>query len=142
MKITLFLSVENTVLQRWSGMFLLKNYGKPQKYLRECEEIYVKSALSQGLCVIFLINGFIFFKSSDGVFLAADYSQLELRILAHLSQDVKLIRILNSDGDVFRQIAAQWKNLDEKAVTDQQRQEAKQVGNLLIYLCSLSYLRE
>lgn len=81
------------------------------------------------MCIIVKTDGFIFLKTSDGVFLAADYSQLELRILAHLSQDAKLIRILNSDGDVFRQIAAQWKNLDEKAVTDQQRQEAKQVGN-------------
>lgn len=69
----------------------------------------------------------------DGVFLAADYSQLELRVLAHLSQDAKLICILNSDGDVFRQIASQWKNLDKKAVTDQKRQEAKQICYGMIY---------
>ncbi|PIK47985.1 hypothetical protein BSL78_15133 [Apostichopus japonicus] len=68
-----------------------------------------------------------------GLLLAADYSQLELRILAHLSQDVKLIRILNADGDVFRQIAAQWKNIEERDVTDKQRQEAKQICYGMIY---------
>ncbi|PIK33249.1 hypothetical protein BSL78_29937 [Apostichopus japonicus] len=68
-----------------------------------------------------------------GLLLAADYSQLELRILAHLSQDVKLIRILNADGDVFRQIAAQWKNVEERDVTDKQRQEAKQICYGMIY---------
>lgn len=75
-------------------------------------------------CHFILLHTFLL---AGGLLLAADYSQLELRILAHLSQDVKLIRILNADGDVFRQIAAQWKNVEERDVTDKQRQEAKQV---------------
>ncbi len=63
-----------------------------------------------------------------GVLLAADYSQLELRMIAHLSQDAKLISILNGGGDVFKTIAAQWKGVEVKHVTATQRQQAKQVG--------------
>ncbi len=59
--------------------------------------------------------------------LAADYSQLELRVIAHLSQDRKLISILNAGGDVFKTIAAQWKGVDVEDVTGEQRQQAKQV---------------
>ena len=60
--------------------------------------------------------------------LGADYSQLELRVIAHLSGDRKLISILNNDGDVFKMIAAQWKNTLPEAVTAEERQHAKQVS--------------
>lgn len=50
------------------------------------------------------------------VILAADYSQLELRILAHLSKDQKLTRILNEGKDVFKSIAASWKRTDVEQV--------------------------
>ena len=58
---------------------------------------------------------------------AADYSQLELRVIAHLSADRKLLNILNSGGDVFKLIASQWKMADIADVTPEQRQQAKQV---------------
>ena len=64
---------------------------------------------------------------TGGVILAADYSQLELRVIAHLSGDRKLISILNNDGDVFKMIAAQWKNTLPEAVSTEERQHAKQV---------------
>ena len=44
--------------------------------------------------------------------LAADYSQLELRILAHLSGDERLTKILNDGKDVFKAIAAKWKRVE------------------------------
>lgn len=62
-----------------------------------------------------------------GLILAADYSQLELRILAHLSRDRRLLQVLNSGEDVFKSIAAEWKMVDPKSVDDRMRQEAKQV---------------
>ncbi len=68
-----------------------------------------------------------------GVFLAADYSQLELRILAHMSGDEKLKRFLNSDGDVFRMIAGEWLGLAASSVSDHQRQETKQVCYGMLY---------
>lgn len=64
---------------------------------------------------------------SGGLILAADYSQLELRILAHLSCDCRLIQALNGGTDVFKSIAAEWKMIDPEAVGDGTRQQAKQV---------------
>ncbi|XP_033740640.1 LOW QUALITY PROTEIN: DNA polymerase theta-like [Pecten maximus] len=74
-----------------------------------------------------------FIPFTGGVMLAADYSQLELRMIAHLSGDSKLARILNQDGDVFKMIAAQWKNVSVDHVTPQQRQQAKQVCYGMVY---------
>ncbi|XP_023930117.1 DNA polymerase theta [Lingula anatina] len=68
-----------------------------------------------------------------GVILAADYSQLELRMIAHLSKDKKLISILNSGGDVFKMIAAQWQCVSVEEVTAAQRQQAKQVCYGMLY---------
>ena len=65
--------------------------------------------------------------------LSADYSQLELRILAHLSQDDTLIHTLSSGGDVFRSMAAEMNNCDAEAVTDKMRQQAKQIVYGVIY---------
>lgn len=59
--------------------------------------------------------------------MAADYSQLELRILAHLCHDRRLLQALNEGADVFRSIAAEWKMIDSEAVGDDLRQQAKQV---------------
>lgn len=67
------------------------------------------------------------FLTSGGLILAADYSQLELRILAHLSCDHRLIQALNRGTDVFKSIAAEWKMIDPEAVGDRTRQQAKQV---------------
>nr|XP_027791903.1 DNA polymerase theta isoform X3 [Marmota flaviventris] len=68
-----------------------------------------------------------------GLILAADYSQLELRILAHLSQDYRLIHVLNTGADVFRSIAAEWKMIDPQSVGDDLRQQAKQICYGIIY---------
>ncbi|XP_075710826.1 DNA polymerase theta [Rhinoderma darwinii] len=74
-----------------------------------------------------------FIPFAGGLILAADYSQLELRILAHLSRDRRLIQVLNSGSDVFRSIAAEWKMIEPDAVTDSMRQQAKQICYGIIY---------
>ena len=63
------------------------------------------------------------FVCSEGcLILAADYSQLELRILAHMSQDAKLMQILGPQNpDVFRAMAAKWKKKYLPEVTDTDR---------------------
>ncbi|VDI52041.1 DNA polymerase theta, partial [Mytilus galloprovincialis] len=76
-------------------------------------------------------HAFVPFKG--GILVAADYSQLELRMIAHLSKDQKLIRILNEDGDVFKLITAQWKGISPEEVTAVERQQAKQVCYGMIY---------
>uniref|UniRef100_A0A6I8P2U6 DNA polymerase theta n=1 Tax=Ornithorhynchus anatinus TaxID=9258 RepID=A0A6I8P2U6_ORNAN len=68
-----------------------------------------------------------------GLVLAADYSQLELRILAHLSRDRRLTRALDGDADVFESIAAEWKAVDAAAVGEGLRQRAKQICYGIIY---------
>ncbi|XP_054459580.1 DNA polymerase theta isoform X2 [Anoplopoma fimbria] len=70
---------------------------------------------------------------SGGMILAADYSQLELRVLAHLSKDQRLLQVLNGGADVFRCIAAEWKSIDPESVNDDLRQQAKQICYGIIY---------
>lgn len=50
------------------------------------------------------------------VLLSADYCQLELRLLAHLSQDSLLCSVMKTKEDVFKSIAAKWHNISEGEV--------------------------
>ena len=74
------------------------------------------------------------FVPKDGfVFLDADYSQIELRILAHMSGDEKLIEAYNSSADIHRATAAQVFGVPLDEVTDEQRRNAKAVNFGIIY---------
>ncbi|KAL3200307.1 hypothetical protein MRX96_043465, partial [Rhipicephalus microplus] len=67
------------------------------------------------------------FKPFPGaVLLTADYSQLELRLLAHLSQDEQLCGVFRAGGDVFRRMAALWSHCEEDVVDASLRQKTKQ----------------
>ncbi len=66
--------------------------------------------------------------------LAADYSQIELRIMAHLSGDEGLLRAFAEGRDIHRATAAEvFAGGDLEAVTDQQRRSAKAINFGLIY---------
>jgi len=65
--------------------------------------------------------------------LAADYSQVELRIMAHLSRDPGLLTALNSDQDVHRATAADVFNVSLEDVSVNQRRSAKAINFGLIY---------
>ncbi len=65
--------------------------------------------------------------------LAADYSQVELRIMAHLSQDPGLLQAFTSDEDVHKATAADVFNTSLKKVTADQRRSAKAINFGLIY---------
>jgi len=67
------------------------------------------------------------------VFLAADYSQIELRVLAHLSGDPTLKQAFASGADIHRFVAAQVAGVDEASVTPKQRNAAKAVNFGIIY---------
>ena len=69
----------------------------------------------------------------DWSFLSADYSQIELRILAHLSSDPNLCAAFRNDDDIHVYTAAQVFGVTEKEVTKQMRQQAKAVNFGLIY---------
>ncbi|XP_070597995.1 DNA polymerase theta isoform X2 [Erythrolamprus reginae] len=68
-----------------------------------------------------------------GLILAADYSQLELRILAHFCSDGRLLRAFGNNVDVFRSIAAEWKKVNPEDVGNDLRQQAKQICYGIIY---------
>ena len=91
----------------------------------------VEAAGNQAPKLISMRSAFVPFPGA--VFLAADYSQLELRVLAHLSGDKMLKEFLNGDGDVFRMIAGQWLGVPAVEVSGTQRQHAKQVCYGMIY---------
>ena len=71
--------------------------------------------------------------AEGNLLLSADYSQIELRLLAHLSGDEALCATLRKGGDVFRSLAAELQGCGEPEVTVAQRQEAKQTVYGLIY---------
>jgi len=67
------------------------------------------------------------------VLLAADYSQIELRIMAHLSQDPGLMKAFADEQDVHRATAAEVFGMTLDQVTDDQRRSAKAINFGLMY---------
>lgn len=67
------------------------------------------------------------------IFLAADYSQIELRIMAHLSGDEGLVKAFTEDLDVHSATAAEVFGLDVDKVTVDQRRSAKAINFGLMY---------
>jgi len=64
---------------------------------------------------------------------AADYSQIELRIMAHLSEDEGLLSAFAQGADIHRATAAEVFGQELEAVTDDQRRSAKAINFGLIY---------
>jgi len=71
--------------------------------------------------------------SPDRVLIAADYSQIELRVLAHVSQDPALLDAFRSGADVHRRTAAAGFGVEESEVTRHQRDVAKMLNFGIIY---------
>jgi len=67
------------------------------------------------------------------VFLVADYSQIELRIMAHLSEDPAFIEAFRQGGDIHRQTAALIFNVPPAEVTGDMRARAKTINFATIY---------
>ena len=75
----------------------------------------------------------VFIPKPGFVFLDSDYSQIELRILAHMSEDENLIAAYNSDEDIHRITASQVFNTPLNEVTKAQRSNAKAVNFGIVY---------
>jgi DNA polymerase-1 len=69
----------------------------------------------------------------DTVILSADYSQIELRIMAHLSGDKKMLEGFNNDQDIHAATAAQIFNISLDEVDEEQRRSAKAINFGIIY---------
>ncbi|XP_069600979.1 DNA polymerase nu isoform X1 [Ranitomeya imitator] len=77
----------------------------------------------------------MFVSSKDHSFLAADFSQIELRLLAHFSADPALLELFHETArtDVFTNLAAQWKATAYENITQADREQAKRVVYSVIY---------
>lgn len=74
------------------------------------------------------------FKPQEGyVFLSADYSQIELRVLAYLSQDRHLLEAFEREADIHTETAARLFHVPVQEVTQQQRQIGKRINFSVLY---------
>ncbi|GEM50077.1 DNA polymerase I [Deinococcus cellulosilyticus] len=74
-----------------------------------------------------------FIAEPGNVVMTADYSQIELRILAHISGDPSMIDAYLHDADIHRRTAAQIYNIHEEFVTPMQRRAAKTINFGVLY---------
>ena len=74
------------------------------------------------------------FKPAEGkIYIDADYSQIELRVLAHISEDEHMIQAFNNDEDIHKQAASKVFNIPIDEVTKEQRSSAKAVNFGIVY---------
>ena len=74
------------------------------------------------------------FKPAEGyVFIDADYSQIELRVLAHISGDRTMIKAFRNDEDIHKQAASKVFDVPIEEVTKEQRTSAKAVNFGIVY---------
>uniref|UniRef100_A0AAA9SAK0 DNA polymerase nu n=1 Tax=Bos taurus TaxID=9913 RepID=A0AAA9SAK0_BOVIN len=127
------LSAKHPVSQRWwSARLCVRNIQgiskhpiqitKPQSFKGEEDELSISPRTA--------------FVSSEGyTFLAADFSQIELRILAHLSGDPELLKLFQESerDDVFSTLTSQWKDVSPERVTHADREQTKKVVYAVVY---------
>lgn len=75
----------------------------------------------------------VFVPKEGYLFMDADYSQIELRILAHMSEDAELIDAYHQDQDIHRITASKVFHTPFEDVTDLQRRNAKAVNFGIVY---------
>ncbi len=75
----------------------------------------------------------VFVPAEGYVFVDADYSQIELRVLAHMSGDQRLIEAYRQEEDIHKSTAAQVFHVPLEEVTSQQRRNAKAVNFGIVY---------
>ncbi|MCQ2553919.1 MAG: DNA polymerase I, partial [Clostridia bacterium] len=91
------------------------------------QNIPVRQELGRQLRKVFTVD------SDDYVLIGADYSQIELRVLAHMSGDEGLIEAFNNGHDIHKETAAKVFGVKPEKVTSQMRSNAKAVNFGVIY---------
>ena len=91
------------------------------------QNIPVRSAEGQKIRCAFIS------RFSDGEIIAVDYSQIELRVLAHLANDTAMIDAFKQGHDIHQATAAKIFDVDYDAVTKTQREQAKTVNFGITY---------
>ena len=75
----------------------------------------------------------VFVAGEGRLFLAADYSQIELRVLAHLSGDERLCQAFREEEDIHRRTASEVLRVAPEAVNDRMRNWAKAINFGIVY---------
>jgi DNA polymerase-1 len=91
------------------------------------QNIPIRTPLGREMRKAFIARG------DDWVLLDADYSQIELRIMAHLSRDAELMKAFAEDTDVHRRTAARIMGVRPEEVSDEMRSRAKTVNFGIMY---------
>ncbi len=78
-------------------------------------------------------SAFCVMDKENSIILSADYSQIELRLLAHVSEDEHLINAFNSGEDIHTMTASKVFGVDPKDVTKEMRRRAKAVNFGIVY---------
>jgi DNA polymerase-1 len=91
------------------------------------QNIPIRTPLGREMRKAFVARG------DDWVLLDADYSQIELRIMAHLSRDAELMKAFAEDADVHRRTAARIMGVRPDEVSDEMRSRAKTVNFGIMY---------
>ncbi len=74
-----------------------------------------------------------FITETGNLLLSSDYSQIELRVLAHLSHDKSFVEVFQNDGDIHTMTACQLFDVTPDRVTDDMRRRAKTVNFGIVY---------
>ncbi|MEW6359894.1 MAG: DNA polymerase I [Planctomycetota bacterium] len=91
------------------------------------QNIPIKTELGRAIRRAFVPSG------DDDVLLTADYSQIELRVLAHFCGDEALMKAFNDDLDIHRFVASQIFDVSPEDVTTEMRYRAKTINFSVIY---------
>lgn len=75
----------------------------------------------------------VFKPTENNIFIDADYSQIELRVLAHISNDSNMINAFNNDEDIHKQVASKVFDVPMEEVTHEERAKAKAVNFGIVY---------
>ena len=91
------------------------------------QNIPIRTATGRRIRQAFIAGG------PDQLLITADYSQIELRVLAHFCEDPVLLAAFERDEDIHRVVAAQVYEVPPEGVTDEMRRQAKAVNFGIIY---------
>lgn len=91
------------------------------------QNIPIRTELGKNLRKYFITKG------KDYVLIDADYSQIELKVLAHMSRDANMIHAFRSGADIHRMTASQVFHVPFDLVTDDMRKRAKAVNFGIVY---------
>jgi DNA polymerase-1 len=84
----------------------------------------------------------MFIAKKDYTLVEMDFKQLEFRVWAHLSKDANMIDMIAQGGDIHKRMASWINKVPEDKITDEERQQAKEISFGLIYGMGVKTLAE